>query len=65
VPTTKPTESIQGKDESVLVLTIGEVATRLAISRGEVERMIAAGKMRALETGFTLMVPVSEVERLC
>jgi DNA-binding transcriptional regulator LsrR (DeoR family) len=33
--------------ESVLVLTIGEVATRLNISRAEVERMIAAAVPRA------------------
>lgn len=38
VPTTEPTEPIQVKDESVLVLTIDEVATRLDISRAEVDR---------------------------
>ncbi len=65
VPMTMPMESVQVKVESVLVLTRGEFATRLDITRAEVETMIAAGKMRASETGFTLMVPVSEVKRLC
>ncbi len=46
------------------MLTIGEVAARLNISRAEVERMIAAGKMRSLKAGWTTMVPTSEVERL-
>ncbi len=36
------------KDESVLVLTIGEVATRLAISRTGVERMIERGELQSL-----------------
>jgi excisionase family DNA binding protein len=65
VPTTTPPEPVQVGSESISVLSLGEVATRLDISSFEVERMIEAGKIRALETGFTLMVPVSEVERLC
>jgi excisionase family DNA binding protein len=63
VPTAQA-EPVQARDESVHVLSLGEVAARLGISRGEVERMIAAGKMQALETGFTLRVPSTEVERL-
>jgi len=56
-----PTEPVQVKD---LVLTIGEVAVRLDISRAEVERMIAAGKMRALKAGWTVVVRSNEVERI-
>lgn len=47
----KPAEPVQVKSEAIGVLFIGEVAARLGISRAEVERMIAAGKMRVLETG--------------
>jgi excisionase family DNA binding protein len=46
------------------VLTIGEVAARRDISRAEVERMIAGGRMRSLMAGWTVVVPTSEVERL-
>ena len=59
----KPTEPVQVKSEAIGVLTIGEVATRLDISRAEVERMIASGRMRSLEAGFTVVVPTSEVKR--
>ena len=46
------------------VLTIGEVAGRLGTTRGDVERLIKAGKLRELPTGFTVTVPTTEVERL-
>lgn len=52
------------KSETIAVLSLGEVAARLDISRAEVERMIAAGKLRGLATGWTVMVPTSEVERV-
>ena len=58
-------QRVSQRSEAVYVLTIGEVASRLGIGRTEVERMISAGKMRTLETGFTVMVPVNEVEKLC
>ena len=57
-------EPVQARDESVLVLSLAEVAARMGISRGEVERMIAAETMWALPTGNTVMVPSAEVERL-
>lgn len=63
VPVARPTESEPVKSEAIGVLFPGEVAVKLGISRDEVERMIAAGKMRALVAGFSLMVPTSEVER--
>jgi excisionase family DNA binding protein len=43
---------------------VGEAAARLGVSRSELEAMIAAGKIAALPTGFTQMIPTSEVERL-
>lgn len=46
------------------VLSLGEAAARLGVSRVELEAMIAAGTIEALPTGLTRMVPTSEVERL-
>jgi excisionase family DNA binding protein len=46
------------------VLSLGEAAVRLGVSRGELERMIEAGKVEALPTGFTRMIPTREIERL-
>jgi excisionase family DNA binding protein len=52
------------RDELIGVLTLGEAASRLGISCPELEAMIAAGKIEALETGFTEMIPTREIERL-
>jgi excisionase family DNA binding protein len=52
------------RDESVRVLSLGEAAARLAVSRPELEAIIAAGKIKALPTGYTRMIPTSEVRRL-
>ncbi len=49
--------------EGVAVLSLGEAAGRLGVSRDALEAMIAAGKVRALRTGFTWTVPTSEIER--
>jgi excisionase family DNA binding protein len=46
------------------VLSLGEAATRLGVSRSELDAMIAAGKIEALPTGFTRMIPTREVQRL-
>jgi excisionase family DNA binding protein len=45
-------------------LSLGEAAARLGVSHGELERMIAAGNVEALPTGFTRMIPRREIERL-
>lgn len=50
--------------QGVPVLSLGEAATRLGVSRGELERMIDSGKVEALPTGFTRMIPTREVARL-
>lgn len=46
------------------VLTIGEAAVRLALSRAGLEPMIAAGQVEALPGEFAPFVPTREVERL-
>lgn len=46
------------------LLSLGEVAQRLGISRDGLDAMIAAGTIKALPTGFTRMIPTSEVERV-
>src|SRR5450759_882091 len=39
------------------VLSLGEAAARLGVGRSELEAMIEAGKIEALPTGFTRMIP--------
>jgi len=46
------------------VLTLGEAAARLGVSRAELEAMIAAGTIEALPTGYTRTIPTREAERL-
>ncbi len=48
----------------VLVLSLGEAAVRLGVTRAQLEAMIAAGKIEALPTGYTRMISTREVERL-
>ena len=48
----------------VLVLSLGEAAARVGVSRAQLEAMIEAGTIRALPTGYTRMIPTSEVVRL-
>src|SRR5947209_584207 len=50
--------------EAVGVLTLGEAAVRLGVTRLQLEAMIEAGKIEAPPTGYTRMIPTSEVERL-
>ncbi len=49
--------------EGIAVLSIEEAASRLYVGRDELEAM-TAGKVKALPTGFTQMIPTSEVVRL-
>jgi excisionase family DNA binding protein len=46
------------------VLSLGEAAARLSLSRTTLEAMIDAGRVEAVPTGFTRMIPTREVERL-
>jgi hypothetical protein len=50
--------------EPVRVLTLGETAIRLGVSRHGLEAMIDAGNIDPLPTGYTRMIPMREVERL-
>jgi excisionase family DNA binding protein len=51
-------------DRAEYVLSLGEAAGKLSVTRGELMTMIAGGKIKALPTGYTRMIPTSEVERL-
>jgi excisionase family DNA binding protein len=51
-------------ERSELVLSLGEAAARLGVSRRELETMIATDKIEALPTGFTRMIPTREITRL-
>ena len=46
------------------VLSLGEAAANLGVSRTELEAMIAAGTIEALAVGFTRMIRTREVELL-
>jgi hypothetical protein len=56
VPATRP-KPVALRDESINVVKLREVATRLGIRGAEVERMITG-----LPTGYTLTVPISGVD---
>jgi len=62
VPPRKP-KPVAVKSETVYVLGHDEVAARLQVSRGGVDRMIAARKMRSLVLGRTVVVPSDEIEK--
>jgi excisionase family DNA binding protein len=51
-------------ERSELVLSLGEAAARLGVSRSTLEAIIEAGKIEALPTGFARMIPTREVVRL-
>jgi excisionase family DNA binding protein len=56
-PTPRPSEAVG-------VLTLGEAASRLGMSRAAFEALIDADKIEALPTGCTRTIPMREVERL-
>jgi hypothetical protein len=62
VPATPPTPL--PRSEAIGVLTLGEAAVRLGLTRAELEAMIAAGKVETLPGEFTRFVPSAEVDRL-
>jgi excisionase family DNA binding protein len=66
-PTPEPTRKALACypwERSELVLSLGEAANRLGVSRADLEAMIAAGKIEALPTGYTRMIPSVAVERM-
>lgn len=50
--------------ERAELMTIGEVAGRLRVSRSTVGRMIAAGDVRTVRVARTLRVPTVDVDRV-
>lgn len=64
MPLSQPAPELR-RDESIGVLTLGEAAARLGLSRDELERLIEARKIETvLVGGLTRMIPTREVERL-
>ena len=47
----------------VAVLTVGEAATRLPMSRAQLDAMIAHGAVETLPVEFGCVIPTREVER--
>jgi excisionase family DNA binding protein len=64
LPTTKAPEPPQPKNEAIGVLTVREAAMRLGISTGELEGMVKRGTVKSLMAGWTVVVPISEIDRL-
>lgn len=50
--------------ERAELMTLGEVAGRLRVSRSTVGRMIAAGDVRTVRVARTLRVPTVDVDRV-
>jgi len=46
------------------VLTVGEAATRLGMSRAQLDAMIARGVVETLPIAVGCVIPTREVERL-
>jgi hypothetical protein len=56
--------AIHPSEKSEGVLSLGEAAARIGVSRAQLEAMADAGKVEALTTGYARMVPPREVTRL-
>ena len=48
----------------VPVLTIGEAAQRLGMTRAQLDALVARGQVRTLATDFVSVIPTAEVERV-
>jgi plasmid maintenance system antidote protein VapI len=64
VATAKPGERVEVKMEAISVITISEAATRLGISTSEMEAIVKSGKVKSLTAGWTVVVPIDEVQKL-
>lgn len=60
LPTTPAFQPVESR--AIRVLSLGEAAARLGMSRSELEAMIERGRVKALPTGLTRMIPTTEVE---
>src|SRR6266568_6204735 len=63
-PNTSVSSSPPAVSRGIGVLSIGEAAVRLGMSRSELEALIDRGAVETLPTGYTRMIPTAEVERL-
>ena len=63
-PVTAPTASSSIDSRGISVLSIRQAAARLGMSRSQLEALIDRGAVTALPTGYTRMIPSTEVERL-
>jgi len=64
LPTPVPKRLQSDPSTTEYVLTLGEAAARLSVSRAELEAMIAAGKIETLPMGLTRAIRTRDVERL-
>jgi len=62
-PYVEPHAPPERPSEAIAVLSLGEAAARLGVTRAQLEALIAAGKIEALPTGYTRMLRTHEVER--
>lgn len=56
--------SLPVESRGIGVLSLGEAAGRLGMSRAQLETLLDRGAVTALPTGFTRMIPTAEIERL-
>ncbi len=63
-PTAPANTNLPVASRGIAVLSIGEAAARLGVSRAELEAMIDSHKIEVLPTGYTRMVPTREVDRI-
>jgi hypothetical protein len=63
-PAASAEASSSAASRGIGVLSIGEAAARLGMSRAQLEALIDRGAAQALPTGFTRMIPTAEVVRL-
>jgi hypothetical protein len=64
IPPTSESESAPVAGRGIRVLSVGEAATRLGMSRAQLEAMIARGGVETLPIEFGCVIPTREVERL-
>src|SRR5258708_5188331 len=63
-PITAVRASAHVESRGIGVLTTREAAARLGMSRMQLEALIDRGDVETLPTGYTRMIPTTEVERL-
>jgi excisionase family DNA binding protein len=62
--TSSASESSPVASRGIGLLSLGEAAARLGLSRRELETLVDRGTVEPLPTGFTRMIPTADVARL-